>query len=137
MTQREKLANEIRGGNIANIGQLVGRQSNMPIESYKMPIHRIISQTEPMRFAAHFVNSQVKTSRVTSRSACKGRTPFYRIATQPCIRSVSRRRMGVTLLYFKAQCRVLHFQITWNLTETRQRNPVRFFKRLYISFFHL
>lgn len=108
VTQREKLANKIRGG---NIGRLVGRQSNMPIESYKMPIHRINSQAEPMRFAARFVNSQVKTSRVTVRSVCKGRTPFYRIAAQPCIRSVSRRRTGVTPLYFEAQCRIRHLRL--------------------------
>jgi len=30
----------------------------------------------------------VKTSQVTGRSAYKSRTPFYRIAAQPCIRSV-------------------------------------------------
>jgi len=61
----------------------------------------------------------VKTSQVTGRSAYKSRTPFYRIAAQPCIRSVSRRRTGVTPLYFEAQCRVLHFPTTWNLVKTK------------------
>jgi len=76
----------------------------------------------------------VKTLRVTGRSACKGRTPFYRIAAQPCIRSVSRRRS--MLLYFEIQCRILHFQtITWNLTETKQRNCMNLKDYLYFNTF--
>lgn len=121
VTRREKLANEIRGG---NIDRLVGRPSNMPIESYKIPIHRIISQAEPMRSAARFRKLRWKHHEWPVGRPAKAVLHFTESLLNLAFDQFQGDERESRHYIFEAQCRALHFYTTWNLTETRQRNRV-------------